>query len=115
MPQNFKFANSLFEIICFVYDESPKLILVIKKNILLNLSIYKHFYRIRCINRKDPVVFTFSFKFVAFASTAGGLRNWNAAAFASFICFAFFEYRQAGTEPKEAAYAVTDFNPNQNS
>ena len=32
-------------------------------------------FRIRYIMRKDPVVFTFSFKFVAFASSAGGLRN----------------------------------------
>jgi hypothetical protein len=33
-----------------------------------------------------------SFKFITFASSAGGLRNRNAATFASFkkICFAFF-------------------------
>ncbi|MDB5280328.1 MAG: hypothetical protein JWR61_5283 [Ferruginibacter sp.] len=53
-----------------------------------------------------------------FASTAGGLRSRNAAAFASFKnpdsyreCCAFFEFRKAVTEPKEASFAATVFNP----
>jgi len=41
-----------------------------------------------------PMPFNFfnPFKFVVFASSAGGLRNCNAAAFASLkkICYAFF-------------------------
>ena len=48
-----------------------------------------------------------------------GRNSCNAAAFASFkkypLVSGLSEYRQAGTEPKEAAYAVTDFNSYQNS
>ena len=46
------------------------------------------FYGIRYITRKAFAVFTFSFKFVAFASPAGGLCNCNTAAFASFKKYA---------------------------
>jgi hypothetical protein len=52
-------------------------------------------YRITQIRRKSLPVFTFSFYFKTFASPAGGLRNCNAAAFASFkkYAIAFFESR----------------------
>ena len=45
-----------------------------------------------------------------------GLRNCNTAAFASFkkYAIAFFESGFAGTEPKDAAYAVTVLNSSQN-
>jgi hypothetical protein len=46
---------------------------------------------------------------VAFASTAGGLRNWNAAAFSTLKKYAshFFNPAFGGTVEKEAAYPVT--------
>ncbi|MEO6722823.1 MAG: hypothetical protein ABIN67_20820 [Ferruginibacter sp.] len=49
-----------------------------------------------------------SFKFTGFASTAGGLRNRNAAAFASLkkSLRSFFNPPRR-TEPKEAANPVT--------
>jgi len=77
------------------------------------------FYQEKKENRQNAIVNPFcksffliptTFQVIAFASPAGGLRNCNAAAFASFKKFAspVSEFRQAGTEPKEAAYAVTD-------
>jgi hypothetical protein len=44
-----------------------------------------------------------------FASTAGGLRNWNAAAFYPLkkSLRSFFNPAYGVTEPKEAAFAVT--------
>ncbi|MEO6720400.1 MAG: hypothetical protein ABIN67_08535, partial [Ferruginibacter sp.] len=58
-----------------------------------------------------PFSFTRSFHFIAFASSAGGLRNWNAAAFASLkkSLRSFFNPPRR-TEPKEAAYPVTGEN-----
>jgi hypothetical protein len=52
------------------------------------------------------------YKLDVFASSAGGLRNCNAAAFASFkkIAAYFLNPACGVTEPKEAAYAVTVFN-----
>ena len=66
-------------------------------------------FRITQIRRKSLSLFTFSFYFKAFASPAGGLRNCNAAAFASFKKFAahFLNLAFGETDPKEAAYAVT--------
>ena len=54
-----------------------------------------------------------TFKFITFASPAGGLRNCNAAVFASFKKYAahFLNTDFVGTEPKNAANAVTDLNP----
>jgi hypothetical protein len=51
-------------------------------------------------------------KLIAFASTAGGLRNSNAAPFASFKKSAshFLNPAFGVTKPKEAAYAVTGGN-----
>ena len=51
-----------------------------------------------------------TFNLVAFASAAGRLRNCTAAAFASFKKYAahFLNSDCVGTEPKDAAYAVTD-------
>jgi len=50
-----------------------------------------------------------SFKFISFASPAGGLRNRNAAVFASLKKYAshFFNSDFVGTEPKKAANPVT--------
>jgi hypothetical protein len=52
------------------------------------------------------------FKLVAFASTAGGLRSWNAAAFSPLKKYAahFFNSDCVGTGEKEAAYPATVFN-----
>jgi hypothetical protein len=48
---------------------------------------------------------------ILFASPAGGLRNCNAAPFASFKnTLRFFLNPPRRTEPKEAAYAVTVLN-----
>ena len=49
-----------------------------------------------------------SFLFIVVASSAGGLRNRNATAFASLKTrCAVFNSDFVGTEPKEAAYPVT--------
>ena len=50
-----------------------------------------------------------SFKFTPFASTAGGLRNCNAAAFAPFLIpiVSGLNTDSVGTEPEEAAYEIT--------
>ena len=84
---------------------------------LFKRNDFKFLFRIRNTTRKASVIFASSFKFVAFASPTGGLLNYNATAFCFFqkICFAFFKYRQAGTEPKEAASAITDLTSNRNS
>jgi hypothetical protein len=52
------------------------------------------------------------FKFVAFASTAGGQRNRNAATFGSLKKLAshFFNPHCVWTEPKEAANPVTGYD-----
>jgi hypothetical protein len=46
---------------------------------------------------------------LVFASTAGGLRNWNAAAFSTLKKYAshFFNFAKGETVEKEAAYPVT--------
>jgi len=56
--------------------------------------------------------FPWLFQCVAFASTAGRLRNWNAASFASFKKYAshFLNPDFIVTEPKEAANPVTGEN-----
>ena len=53
--------------------------------------------------------FALNNKFVGFASTAGGLRNWNAVVFASFKKYAphFLNHAFGMTEPKNAANPVT--------
>ena len=53
-----------------------------------------------------------SFKFKIFASSAGGLRTCDDAAFASFKKYAshFLNPDCIGTEPKEAANPVTGGN-----
>ena len=73
-------------------------------------------YRIRYINRKAFAVFTLSFKFAAFASPAGRLRNCNAAAFAFFKKYAshFLNSGKPELNQKRAAYAITGLTSGQN-
>jgi len=51
---------------------------------------------------------------MAFASTAGGQCNWNAAAFSALKKYAshFFHTAFGGTAEKEAANPVTDYDQN---
>jgi hypothetical protein len=49
----------------------------------------------------QPSFYVGYFHFVAFASTAGGLRNWNAAAFASFEKYASHFSNSGKPEPNQ--------------